>query len=147
MNKCVFLSNYAQKLSFALAVLSFIEEKVFDLDSVRRVPYFKVHLVEKLYRFSRTTNSLSQQTLRLFNIATCEPNIHVSLEYVGHWFKPLSDLTSTNQNSVAEEIKSRVSSRNACHHSVQNLSSSSLLSKNLKIKIYRTIILPVFVWV
>ena len=32
---------------------------------------------------------------------------------------------------------------NACYHSVQNLLSSSLLSKNLKIKIYRTIILPV----
>jgi hypothetical protein len=30
----------------------------------------------------------------------------------------------------------------ACYHSVQNLLSSSLLSKNLKIKIYRTIILP-----
>ena len=31
---------------------------------------------------------------------------------------------------------------NACYHSVQNLLSSSLLSKNLNIKIYRTIILP-----
>ena len=33
---------------------------------------------------------------------------------------------------------------NACYYSVQNLQSSRLLSKNLKIKIYRTIILPVF---
>ena len=33
---------------------------------------------------------------------------------------------------------------NACYHSVQNLLSSRLLSKNLKIKIYRTLILPVF---
>jgi len=33
-------------------------------------------------------------------------------------------------------------SGNACYHSVQNLLSSRLLSKNLKIKIYRTIILP-----
>ena len=31
----------------------------------------------------------------------------------------------------------------ACYYSVQNLLSSRLLSKNLKIKIYRTIILPV----
>jgi hypothetical protein len=31
---------------------------------------------------------------------------------------------------------------NACYYSVQNLLSSSLLSKKLKIKIYRTIILP-----
>ena len=49
----------------------------------------------------------------------------------------------TNQNSIQEEIKSRLKSVNACYHSVQNLLSSSLLSKNLKIKIYRTIILPV----
>jgi len=52
----------------------------------------------------------------------------------------------TNQNSIPEEIKSRVKSGNACYSSVQNLLSSSLLSKNLKIKIYRTIILPVFLY-
>jgi len=49
----------------------------------------------------------------------------------------------TNQNSIAEEIKSRLRSGNACYHSVQNLLSSRLLSKNLKIKIYRTTVLPV----
>ena len=51
--------------------------------------------------------------------------------------------TLTNQNSIADEIKSRLKSGNACYHSVQNLLPSRLLSKNLKIKIYRTIILPV----
>jgi UDP-galactopyranose mutase len=50
----------------------------------------------------------------------------------------------TNQNSIQEEIKSRLKSGNACCYSVQNLWSSSLLSKKLKIKVYRTIILPVF---
>ena len=56
--------------------------------------------------------------------------------------------TLTNKNSITEEIKSRLRSGNACYHSVQNLLSSRLLSKNLKIKLYRTIILPVFfVWV
>ena len=49
----------------------------------------------------------------------------------------------TNQNSIPEEIKSRFRSGNAFYHSVQNLLSCRLLSKNLKIKIYRTIILPV----
>ena len=43
--------------------------------------------------------------------------------------------TLTNQNSIQEEIKSRLKSVNACYHSVQNILSSSLLSKNLKIKI------------
>jgi hypothetical protein len=43
-------------------------------------------------------------------------------------------------------IKSRLKSGNACYHSVQNLLSSSLLSKSVKIKIYRTIILPVVLY-
>ena len=33
-----------------------------------------------------------------------------------------------------------------CYYSVQNLLSSRLLSKHLKIKIYRTIILPVVLY-
>jgi hypothetical protein len=43
--------------------------------------------------------------------------------------------TLTNKNSINEEIKSRLKSRKACNHSVQNILSSSLLSKNIKIKI------------
>jgi hypothetical protein len=54
--------------------------------------------------------------------------------------------TLTNRNSIHEEIKSRLKSGNACYHSVQNLSSSSLKPKNMKIKIYRTIILPVVLY-
>jgi UDP-galactopyranose mutase len=52
----------------------------------------------------------------------------------------------TNQNSIHEEVKSRFKSGNACYYSVQNLLSSRLLSKNLKISIYRTIILPVVLY-
>jgi len=54
--------------------------------------------------------------------------------------------TLTDQNSIQEENKSKLKSGNACYHSVQNLLSSSLLSKNLKIKIYITIILPVVLY-
>ena len=54
--------------------------------------------------------------------------------------------TLTNQNSIAEEIKSILRSGNASYHLVQNLLSSKLLSKNLKIKIYRTTILPVVLY-
>jgi len=54
--------------------------------------------------------------------------------------------TLTNQNAIQEEIKSRLRSGNTCYHSVQNLLSSRLLSKNLKIKIYRTIIFPVVLY-
>jgi hypothetical protein len=56
------------------------------------------------------------------------------------------ETTLTNQNSIQQEIKGRVKSGNACYHSVQNLLSSSLLSKNLKIKIYRTTILTVVLY-
>jgi hypothetical protein len=41
-----------------------------------------------------------------------------------------------------EEIKSRLNSGNACYHSVQSLLSSRLLSTNLEVKIYKTLILP-----
>jgi hypothetical protein len=54
--------------------------------------------------------------------------------------------TVTNQNLIQEEIKRRLSSGNACYHSVQSLLSSHLLSKNLKLRIYRTIILPVVLY-
>ena len=53
--------------------------------------------------------------------------------------------TLTNQNSIQKEIKSSLKLGNACYYSVQNLLSSRLLSKQLEIKIYRTIILPVVV--
>jgi hypothetical protein len=64
-----------------------------------------------------------------------------SLEMVEE-FKYLGT-TLTNQNSNQEEIKTRLKSGNAFCHSVQNLSSSCLLSKNTKIKIYRSVILHV----
>ena len=46
-----------------------------------------------------------------------------------------SGTTLTYQNSVQEEIKSGWKSRSAGYHSVQNVLSSSLVSKNIKIKI------------
>jgi len=54
--------------------------------------------------------------------------------------------TLTNKNSIQEEIKSRLKLGNASYYSVQNLLSSSLLSKKLKIKIYRTINLLVVLY-
>jgi hypothetical protein len=54
--------------------------------------------------------------------------------------------TITDQNCMQEEIKSRLNLGNACYHSVQSLLSSRLLSRNVKIKIYKTIILPVVLY-
>jgi hypothetical protein len=44
---------------------------------------------------------------------------------------------------IQEEIKKRQDSGDACYHSAQNLLSSRLLFQNVKIRIYKTIILPV----
>jgi hypothetical protein len=54
--------------------------------------------------------------------------------------------TLTNQNSIQAQIKSSSKLGNACYYSVQNLLSSRLLSKNLKINIYRIIILPLVLY-
>jgi len=52
----------------------------------------------------------------------------------------------TDQNSIREEIQSRLKSGNACYHLVTSLLSSSLLSKNIKIKIQIDIILSVYLY-
>jgi hypothetical protein len=47
---------------------------------------------------------------------------------------------------IHDEIKRRLKWGNASYYSVQNLLSSRLISKNLKIKIYRTVALPVVLY-
>jgi hypothetical protein len=55
-------------------------------------------------------------------------------------------LNGTHQLLIQEENKWTLNSGNACYHSVQNLLSSRLLSKNVKVRIYNTIILPVVLY-
>jgi archaellum component FlaC len=66
---------------------------------------------------SRYPNSGQNQNIRTAN---------ESFENVAK-FKYLRT-TLTNQNDIHDEIKSRLNSRNACYHSVQNLFSSRLIS-------------------
>jgi hypothetical protein len=54
--------------------------------------------------------------------------------------------TVTNQYLIQEAIKRRLNSDIACYHSIQNLLSSHLMSKNVNIKIYKTIILLVVMY-
>jgi predicted GTPase len=70
----------------------------------------------------------------------CDIKIASRFENVSQ-FKYLG-MTVTNQ----EEIKRKLSSGNNSYHSVQNLLSSRLLSKNLRMKMYRTIILPMVLY-
>jgi hypothetical protein len=52
-------------------------------------------------------------------------------------------MTLKNQNDIHDEIKGRFNSGDACYYSFQNLLSSCCLSKNLEIKIYKAVNLPV----
>jgi hypothetical protein len=47
---------------------------------------------------------------------------------------------------IHDEIKNRLNLGNAYYYSVQNLLSSRLISKNLKIEIYKTVMLPVVLY-
>jgi hypothetical protein len=57
-----------------------------------------------------------------------------------------SVLTRVTRRNIPEDgilpIKRRLNSCNACNHSVQNLLSSRLLSKNVKVRTYKTPTLP-----
>jgi hypothetical protein len=73
-----------------------------------------------------------------------------SMKVVNRYFEDVAKFKHlgtalTDQNCTHEGIKSRLNSGKACYHSVQSLLSTRLLSRNVKVKIYKTIILPV-VW-
>jgi hypothetical protein len=84
---------------------------------------------------SRHLNSRQDQNIRVANESF--ENV-TKFRYLGK--------TLTIQNDIRDEIKSTLSSENACYHSLQNVLSSRLIPKNLKIKIYKIQILPVVLY-
>jgi predicted HNH restriction endonuclease len=86
----------------------------------------------KYMLMSRSQNTGQKYSIKIAN---------GSFEYVAKF--RYFGTTLTDENHIQEEIKSRLNSGNACYRSVQSLLSACLLSRNLKVKIYKTIILPV----
>jgi len=120
-----------------------------------------VRLVERIKLIQKTQLSFVIKTILIVNVTYFNPFVsslggenagrNHSVRINNSTFERVEEFkyvgtTLTHQNSIPEEIKSRLRFGNACYHSVQNLLSSRLLSKNLKIKIYRTIILPVVLY-
>jgi hypothetical protein len=73
------------------------------------------------------------------------------IKIANRFFENVADLKylgtkMTNTNLIPEEIKRRLNMGNAYYHSVPKLLSSHLLSKNVKIRIYETIVLPVVLY-
>jgi hypothetical protein len=102
------------------------------LDASKEVG-LEVNLEKTKYMLMSRSQKLGQK--RSIKIANRSFEDVAKFKYLG--------TTLTDQNHMHEEIKSRLYSGNACYHSVQSLLSSRLLSRNLKVKIYKTIILPV----
>ncbi|KAJ4449842.1 hypothetical protein ANN_01248 [Periplaneta americana] len=84
---------------------------------------------------SRDQNIVRNGNIRIGNLSFEEVE---KFKYLG--------ATVTNINDTREEIKHRINMGNACYYSVEKLLSSSLLSKNLKVRIYKTVILPVVLY-
>ncbi|KAJ4442283.1 hypothetical protein ANN_12151 [Periplaneta americana] len=84
---------------------------------------------------SRDQNIVRNGNIKIGNLSFQEAE---KFKYLG--------ATVTNINDTREEVKYRINMGNACYYSVEKILSSSLLSKNLKIRIYKTIILPVVLY-
>jgi hypothetical protein len=81
---------------------------------------------------SRHPNSGQNQNIRIANESFKKV---AEFKYLG--------TTLTNQNDIRDGIKSTLNSWNACYYSVRNLLSSRLILKNINIKTFETVILPV----
>ncbi|KAJ4442529.1 hypothetical protein ANN_04116 [Periplaneta americana] len=100
------------------------------------LPYWLIGMLSSLCTIARNA-ACYRNILRNGNINIGD----LSFEEVEK-FKYLG-ATITNINDTREEIKRTINMGNACYYSVEKLLPSSLLSKYLKVRIYKTVMLPV----
>ena len=89
--------------------------------------FFCVNVIRLPKQMAMSPNQNAEQNS---NLKTSDKS-YERVEHLKHF-----GTTLKNQNSINEELKSRLKLENACYDSVQNLLSSRLLSKNVNIKIY-----------
>jgi hypothetical protein len=123
------LSAYADDVNLLGDNIDTINKNTQSLIDASKEVGLEVNVDETKYMLvSRDKNAGQNREIKIGNRSF--ENISL-LKYLG--------TTVTDQNLIQEEFKRRLNSGNACYHSVQNLLFSRLLSKNMKLRIYKTI--------
>jgi hypothetical protein len=136
LNGTYHLQIYADDVNLLGDSINTIKENIKILLEVSSDISLEINIEKTKYMImSRHSNSGQNQNIRIAN--ELFENV-AKFKYLG--------TTLISQNDIHDDIKSRLNAGDASYYSVQNLLSSRLISKNLKTKIYKTVILPIVLY-